>query len=783
VADVPAHESTHITGGSDALNGLTAAQIASVNPSALTGTGTVPAAGLPVATASALGAVKQGSGVAIAGDGTLSSTGGAVAATPFIRGTLAQPTFNARIDGSMVGDGTTDNVGPLVSSVAAAITAGVKRFYVPGGTYFLNQTVAANILALYANDIEIFGDGMQETVFVLPSGVNFVAGKLRVFDLLGSRQTIRDLSIIVPPDWRGGGEIHLISRDQGSFRSHIQRVECSGMYGANTSGGSGIDTSQLYNAPEYTTTLGTAVAAPGAATVTPASMFGIYPGRVLIIGGTVESVVVTAHTASTFTATFANTHAATDSVTTTSNANQYALIEDCFIHDAYASSGIVIDSSNNIIRNNIIIHIGSSGTPGTVQHGIYEQGGWNVVEGNHIEGVTGYSIHGHKAVPNIDSTGARYIHNTSINPGVGHVVIDSVGSDGTNPEIPNGTNLMRGALVAHNYFRGLKNSTNIDGVVIGSASSSFPVTVAHNTFEDAGTTNVFGNTAGITDVIVEGNTFRQINRSGGTAISGNSGSKWMVRGNKMLSWTGNGVTGLTDSDVEENDFQMTAGSAVTLGTQLRVARNRFELSGTAKLTATNGMTDAVLDDNRFITASNYQIIQLSNQHGLTARRNKMIGGGLIRYDSGSKSLVFAENEGQISFGSLAGMAATQGMGRLLYYPKGATTFASTGGQLLKLAAGVLAITAAGDASFLAVSLSSTTAAASDYYAQGGIGTEALILTDGAWVQGNIGVVSATAAGKIHDSASATPPASGSYVLFLDAGAAAGTARCLILKTL
>ena len=69
------------------------------------------------------------------------------------------------------------------------------------------------------------------------------------------------------------------------------------------------------------------------------------------------------------------------------------------------------------------------------------------------------------------------------------------------------------------------------------------------------------------------------------------------------------------------------------------------------------------------------------------------------------------------------------------------------------------------------------------YIVGALHAECPIACDGAWTAGNIGVPSGTAAGKIHDSASATPPASGSYVLFLDTGGSAGNARCLLLKTL
>lgn len=65
------------------------------------------------------------------------------------------------------------------------------------------------------------------------------------------------------------------------------------------------------------TTLGTVIAA-GTRTVTPASMANIYTGQALVISGSAgsgnERVLVTQTTATTFTAVFANAHAATDSV-------------------------------------------------------------------------------------------------------------------------------------------------------------------------------------------------------------------------------------------------------------------------------------------------------------------------------------------------------------------------------------------------------------------------------------------------------------------------------------
>lgn len=68
--------------------------------------------------------------------------------------------------------------------------------------------------------------------------------------------------------------------------------------------------------PVVSTTLGTLVPAPGVVTVTPASMASIYAGAQLIVGtgSQQEVIVVTAVTTTTFTATFAQTHTAADTL-------------------------------------------------------------------------------------------------------------------------------------------------------------------------------------------------------------------------------------------------------------------------------------------------------------------------------------------------------------------------------------------------------------------------------------------------------------------------------------
>jgi hypothetical protein len=84
------------------------------------------------------------------------------------------------------------------------------------------------------------------------------------------------------------------------------------------------------------TSTSTAVASAGVATITPSSMTNIVVGASLVVdsGASQETVVVTATTATTFTATFANTHSSTwnivsaplASVTYASGTNESALV-------------------------------------------------------------------------------------------------------------------------------------------------------------------------------------------------------------------------------------------------------------------------------------------------------------------------------------------------------------------------------------------------------------------------------------------------------------------------
>lgn len=74
------------------MRALVAADVGAVNPSALTGSGTVPSAGLPAATTGALGAIQVGPGLAVDGSGVLSTSVAAVHAYNSADSTAASAT-------------------------------------------------------------------------------------------------------------------------------------------------------------------------------------------------------------------------------------------------------------------------------------------------------------------------------------------------------------------------------------------------------------------------------------------------------------------------------------------------------------------------------------------------------------------------------------------------------------------------------------------------------------------------------------------------------------------
>lgn len=250
------------------------------------------------------------------------------------------------------------------------------------------------------------------------------------------------------------------------------------------------------------------------------------------------------------------------------NGVQAALVEDSHIHDGPNMSGIVVNSNGNVLRNNRIADVGNT----FARHGLYMQGGYNLIDGNTIERVGGYSLHAWQKVQSIDGSGNVYSHNLSIDPGFQHMVASGMLSNGTNPAIPNGKPLTRNVTISQNLFR------NTGGHQSAGINSDVPAIITGNTFEDVaqvGSENIKVLGAGS---IVSGNRLSSSVRAG-YAISVNAAAT-----------------------ISENTIEGLYGTGITVnvpGVMLR--SNRLTLAGISGVQGASGIgvgsTNTILDSN------------------------------------------------------------------------------------------------------------------------------------------------------------------------------------------
>lgn len=358
-----------------------------------------------------------------------------------------------------------DNTGAADASAAIqqAINDGKKRIYLPTGTYLMGQTritSTAQLINYYSggDDVEIFGDGTGKTIITVPPIPSYNAGDTTIINMAnGSRQSIHDIS------FRGNnapasGHVNVIAADQSAFKQRIYNVEISGWGDGTTAGAGLITTYQPYYVNDLTTILGTTITA-GTRTVTPGSMNGIYRWRLLVLnygGGNFENIVVTAVTATTFTAVFVNAHNASERLDGWTNSVQNATIENFDIHDCPRATGITMNSGGNVIKNGTIKRVGTNNN----QHGLYVQAGQSSFRDVWIEGVSGYGIHQYSAHTQItEESGNVYDRITVIDPGFIQVLIEGQDpnsndiSNGVNPLYPAGTPLSRYTVITNSTFR------------------------------------------------------------------------------------------------------------------------------------------------------------------------------------------------------------------------------------------------------------------------------------------------------------------------------------------
>lgn len=618
--------------------------------------------------------------------------------------------------------GLPDSTTQLAADLASAVALGHRRLYLPAGTYTLSKT-NGSILTLAADYCEIFGDGIGKTIIKYANS-QVLSGHVQVFNLFGTRQSVHDMTILGGTGMTYNGfDSYAIVTSPGAFYPHLYNLDISLFEGGGTAGGGAMSLYQPWNQPNSN-------------------------------GG-----------------------------------KQYALVENCYLHDMTAASAIVVNCSSNTIRRNIIARVGNVGT---TQHGLYEQGGYNTIEDNTFISIGGFSIHGHKAVPNIDGSGSKYLNNTSLNPGWCHIIVDFLNSDGTNPEIPNGLPLTRYAEIMNNTCRNTGQHTSA-GIIVTTSCS-----IIGNTLEDICPTDGGGwidSNNSAQSSAIEGNVLRLTNPATvGVNYSLIRCASGLVKGNYMLCGdfmaTALNLTGRV----------VAAGNHITIGapssfsgTVIAIAgddvllENNFLETGHVNVTALNIGTAVRVEvrNNHFRCtaglAALFNIAFASNQEVLI--EGNRFDSFYLRYSIGSdfSNVRFADNA--CSGWSEVGRPPQQTDLKCgLAIPRTQSAVAQTHARLVKLdgSGNTLQVTT-GDTVFWGVSISDTGGASTQEMYFAIPGNIAYIETDGAWVAGEYGIISITSAGKIHNSG-LTPPATGSYVMFLDAGGAAGVARCVLMRT-
>lgn len=487
----------------------------------------------------------------------------------------ASAVYDAKLNGGCVGNGIADDTACLSAAVASAV-AGAKAFYVPPGTYRIRAT-SGTIIACAAVGMECFGAGMGKTILYVDGSVALTGALFVLSANYYANVSIHGFSIIIGSGYSGGNDIYPIVASYGARNARIYDNEISGGYSGSTPGVSSaaISLYEPYNSPEFATTLGTAIDA-GVQSVTPASMAGIYVGRRIQIGGASESVLVTATTSTTFTATFAKAHTGADSVIGYSNMRQYALVEGNYIHDVPAH-GITPNSAMNIIRRNRIINAGVAAG----SHSIYAQSWGNVIEGNYIEYAFGTCINVAGASPTGDNTANRVVNNEVINCGSSAIDVMSQGQngDGTSPEIPNGVSVNRGAVIQGNLIRRLNGVTTAPGRTgFAALSCAANCQIIGNTLEDAaGDDEAAWISASYS--IVSNNTLRVLNGAANSQF-GIRVEKSTVADNAIAGWNKGGaaVFGLDQAVVHGNRITVTGTNGYSVCVLLAAAATYSSVS-------------------------------------------------------------------------------------------------------------------------------------------------------------------------------------------------------------
>lgn len=370
------------------------------------------------------------------------------------------------------------------AAIRSAIATGAKRIYLPAGTYLISQaqiTANGTIFNLTGEGVELFGDGQGLTKITVPASVTWHPSDSVIVQLSGRGCKVRGISFI-GTNTVVSGHVIVIANAQGGYFGHSDDFEITGFGDGTSAGAALVTTYQPWNATDVSTTLGTTIGS-GSQTVTPPSMTNIWKGRLLVIGGTTETVTVTAVTSTTFTATFANAHNSADSVTGYSNGSQGARVTNFNIHDNPRATAITNNSLGNTFAHGKIKRVGIT----SQQHALYNQAGQAVFDDIESVGIGGYGIHHYPTYGGIgEQSGAVYTNlrftdvanfDVFIAGDARHADLDDI-SNGTNIHYPAGAGLDRYTTITNCLFR---HTSTTNGTGIGLDG---PTIFTNNVLED-----------------------------------------------------------------------------------------------------------------------------------------------------------------------------------------------------------------------------------------------------------------------------------------------------------
>jgi len=693
-----------------------------------------------------------------------------------------------------VGDGVTGDRVALQRALAQAKLADSKTMWIPGGVYLIDGFTSGFLLSMNIPNLTIRGDGMGITTLKLPDGWS-PTGDIRIIFMYAAYQTVRDLTIDFNETsvYTPVADYYIYGVVTGSYgtgdytfayRPYIKNVEVMHLFGyaggSPTAIGMGI---YWLNHNLNGVTLAGDVAGAGSATVALSDMDWIGLGQRLIINdgeASEEEVVVTgiSYPNKTITATFAGAHSTGEGVIDYNQGRQYGIIEDCNVHDCPSANAYAIAGCHNVMRNCIARFGGRVYS----QHALYEQGGYNTYENCHFESWYGYHFHLYKQTPKMDASGTRVINCVSINPGFQHLHFSGLNNDSApfNPDYPVNALLSRYVTVIGCTFR------NTNGFHSGGLDTNHPIYFSGNVFEDvapkSGAGIISGN-SGSSGSIAINNYFSFINPPqasvSGSCISGFS----IAEGNVIvISGLAQAITGISGCQTVKNNH-ITATGAAHIGIYMLAAKSIVE--GNNVVVGTNGYaiagapTIGLINNNYFESNS----VVWYNSPDFSGGKSGYISGnvfvGILRYGVLDNGYVWRNNK--ISSLTQSGSSA-----KAIDFPSGAfRTLVADGGLdagcLVKLNGILATMLGTSDTVFFGVCPSSTgTGVTAPIFFE--VGAVVTVAVDDAWTAGNIGVPSTSAAGKLEDSGSATPPAT-SWVLFLDTGGSAGDALVMIGKTL